>query len=353
MLSLLKIALLVSTIISPCLSRYTLSQDYTGAAFFNGGFDFFTDADPTNGHVRYIDKEEANKSGIAGLITGGWATNAVYLGMDAVHDAPAGRRSIRVQSSEAFNHGLVVADIVHMPSAVCSTWPAFWMVGPDWPANGEVDIVEGVNEQTSNRMTLHTGSGVVISEAETFTGQVVTPNCDVNAPGQERNAGCTILDGDNTTYGDGFNENGGGVYATELASAGIKIWFFPRDAIPEDIASGNPEPGEGWGTPRAAFAGDFEVDNHFKDLKIVFDTTMCGHWAGSVWANSSCAALAPTCEDFVTQNPTAFKEVYWAVNSVKVFDKTEPDKAETDTTATNDLPQRRTRSGGAVIPTLP
>lgn len=341
MLSSSIMALLVSPFISSTLAQYTLSEDYTGKAFFDG-FEFFTDADPTNGHVKYIDKEEANNSAIAGLMSGGFADNAVYLGMDAVNEAPEGRRSIRVSSSKAFNRGLIIADIVHMPGGICSTWPAFWMVGPDWPTTGEIDIFEGVNEQTANHMALHTGSGVVVSENQTFSGELITPNCDVKAPGQGNNVGCGIADSDNTTYGTGFNLNGGGVYATEWTSAAIKIFFFPRNAIPADIASGNPQPSEAWGMPRAVFAGDFKVDDHFKDLNIVFDTTFCGDWAGKIWANSSCAALAPTCEEFVASNKTAFREAYWAINSVKVFESNEA--------PSNKTASLKTRSGGAVLP---
>jgi hypothetical protein len=39
------------------------------------------------------------------------------------------------------------------------TWPAVWEVGDNWPYGGEVDIVEGVNDQAPNRATLHTGPG--------------------------------------------------------------------------------------------------------------------------------------------------------------------------------------------------
>ncbi|KAI6094383.1 hypothetical protein EDD16DRAFT_1503298, partial [Pisolithus croceorrhizus] len=31
-------------------------------------------------------------------------------------------------------------------------------VGPNWPYAGEIDIVEGVNNQATNQMTLHSGT---------------------------------------------------------------------------------------------------------------------------------------------------------------------------------------------------
>ena len=52
---------------------------------------------------------------------------------------------------------------------------------------------------------------------------------------------------------------------------------------------------------------------------IVFDTTFCGDWAGSVWAASSCAAYAPSCQAFVAANPGVFASAYWLINSVKVY----------------------------------
>jgi Glycosyl hydrolases family 16 len=330
-------ALLVSPLLSTALAGYTLSHDYTGQSFFDG-FEFFTAPDPTQGHVHFVDKDTANKTGLAGIAHSEFAPNAAYCAADSKNKAPNGRDSTRVQSLQTFNHGLFVADIAHMPDAVCGTWPAFWMVGPDWPNGGEIDIIEGVNEQTVNKMTLHTGAGVVVSKSAAYSGELVTPNCDINAPGQDKNAGCQISDKEENTYGNGFNKIGGGVYVTEWVTKGIKIWFFPRKAIPADIAAGTPTPQENWGAPRATFVGDFKVDDHFKDLKIIFDTTFCGQWAGAAWANSSCASKAPTCQEFVTKNPAAFKEAYWAINSVKVFE----------------LPAgSRRRSGGAVLPIMP
>jgi hypothetical protein len=141
-----------------------------------------------------------------------------------------------------------------------------WMVGPDWPNNGEIDIIEGVNSATANTRTLHTDAGCSLSNSTpSYSGALVTPNCDVNAPGQ---AGCSIDATSSHTFGSGFNAIGGGVYATEWTSAAISIYFFPRGAIPTDISSGNPDPSS-WGQPQATFSGGCNIDSHVLDQQIV------------------------------------------------------------------------------------
>ncbi len=341
--------LLASTFIPSTIAQYALSQDYSGANFFTG-FDFFTGPDPTDGHVQFLNMDDANSTGIAGIMSGGATDNAVYLGVDSTTTAPNGRGAIRVTSSQTFQHALVVADIAHMPGGICGTWPAFWMLGADdgpnkqWPNAGEIDIVEGVNSQPANKMTLHTNAGVAVTNGTDFSGQLVTPNCDIDAPGQATNAGCQIADVSNITFGSGFNANNGGVYATEWTSEFIKIWFFSRGSIPSDVAAGTPTPSDAWGTPSSVFQGDFNMDAHFQNLQIIFDTTFCGQWAGADWNTSSCASMADTCEDYVTNNPTAFVDAYWAINTLQVFqnngtNSTQPSKM-----------RPRSRTGGAVLP---
>ncbi len=193
------------------------------------------------------------------------------------------------------------------------------MLGPNWPNSGEIDIIEGVNSQAANDMTLHTNSGCTISNTGAFTGQITTPNCDVNAPGQYTNAGCQIATHDTATYGTGFNANGGGVYATEWTSDAISIWFFPSGAVPGDLSSGNPNPG-GWGKPSAKFQGGCNIDQHFQNHNLVFDMTFCGDWAGNVWGQDSvCSSKASSCQAFVQNNPGAFTDAFWQVNSLKVY----------------------------------
>ena len=168
-------------------------------------------------------------------------------------------------------------------------------------------------------MTLHTNAGCTISNTGAFSGQLATPNCDVQAPGQFTNAGCSIASHDTATYGTGFNANGGGVYATEWTSDAISIWFFQRGSIPGDLSSNNPNP-SGWGKPIAKFEGGCDIDQHFRNHNIIFDITFCGDWAGNVWGQDSvCASKASSCQAFVQNNSGEFTDTFWQVNYLKVY----------------------------------
>lgn len=197
----------------------------------------------------------------------------------------------------------------------------FWTVGPNWPHNGEIDILEGVHEQTNNGMTLHTGPGCQIGQdTSQFAGSLHTGNCDVAAEGQPANTGCSIEHPSTQSYGAGLNAIGGGVYATQWTADAISIYYFPRDSVPADVLGDSPNP-SGWGKPAAKFNGGCDIAQTFKQQQIVFDTTFCGQWAGSqgVWDSSSCSRKASTCVDFVRDNPQAFSEAYWTINALKVY----------------------------------
>lgn len=272
------------------------------------------DKDPTNGYVSYVNRNLARSGGLINAS----ATNGVYIGVDHTNVAQQpGRKSVRLESKKRYQHALVILDLAHMPDSTCGTWPAFWMLGSNWPNNGEIDIIEGVNTQATNQVALHTSSGCSIQDSG-FTGTVETKNCDVNAQGQSNNAGCSITDKSKESFGNGLNQAGGGVYVTEWTGSAISVWFFPSKSIPKDITSGNPTPST-WGQPSAKFAGSCNIDKHFKDLQIVFDITFCGDWAGeqSLWSKS-CPGKG-TCNAWVQNNPTAFKDSYWLLNSLKVY----------------------------------
>jgi hypothetical protein len=126
--------------------RYALVDDYTAANFFDD-FTFFTGADPTHGYVEYITQFEAYLLGYINT-----NNNQVYLGVDSTTVNPSnGRLSVRVTSNKAYTHGLFIADIQHMPGSICGVWPSYWMFGPNFPANGEIDIIENVNYAFTNQ----------------------------------------------------------------------------------------------------------------------------------------------------------------------------------------------------------
>ncbi|TQV99653.1 hypothetical protein V2A60_005109 [Cordyceps javanica] len=291
-------------------ATYGLDTVYDASNFFQE-FVHFSEPDPTQGFVEYVDQPTAQASGLSGIRNG-----TIYMGVDSTtFGTPKGRRSIRVESQKTFTKGLFIADIAHMPSNTCGVWPAFWTFGPNWPTSGEIDIIEGIHKQSTNSIFVHTSQNRC--EMSDYVAEDSTPvvSKQCNAP-----TGCSQQT-DNQNYGDGFNANGGGVYAMEWTDLRISVWFFPRCRIPKDITSGSPQPSS-WGQPIGNFASGPSCDfaSAFKDHKIVFDTTFCGNWAGATWhSTDECSPRAPTCEDYVSSYPRVFADAFWSINSVKVY----------------------------------
>jgi hypothetical protein len=116
-------------------------------------------------------------------------------------------------------------------------------------------------------MTLHTADYCVIGNTG-FAGITETPNCCVYAANQITNAGCSILNGQEHSYGHSFNMIGGGVYATQWTESSVRIWFFPRYNIPADILKGTPNPAS-WGRPAAQFSGTCNLTSQLGFQQIV------------------------------------------------------------------------------------
>ncbi|CAB57923.1 putative glycosidase C21B10.07 [Schizosaccharomyces pombe] len=289
---------------------YSLVKEYKGTTFFDG-FDFMNITDPTHGFVQYLDR---NSSAKLGLISAN--SSNVIMAADSKHNYSSGRPSIRLQSTQYFEHGLFILDLIHLPYG-CGTWPAFWTLGDDWPNGGEIDIVEGVNVGTSNQVTLHTGDGCEMEDIKrVMTGTALQTNCWVDAP-NSYNAGCGVENPSGPSYGEAFNKNGGGVFVLDWRSEGIRSWFFNRSEIPSDITSGSPQPAK-WSEPVADFPDTkCDIDKMFSKQKILFDLTFCGDWAGSsVYSSAGCPG---SCNDFVGNNPHNFTEAYWNIKSLAVY----------------------------------
>ena len=89
---------------------------------------------------------------------------------------------------------------------------AFWTVGlGDWPADGEIDIIENVNDATENNAALHAAGTCDVSAATDQTAIWKSTNCNIV---HDRNQGCGSRFVEPDNYGEPFNLNGGGVSMT-------------------------------------------------------------------------------------------------------------------------------------------
>ena len=183
----------------------------------------------------------------------------VYMKTSPTPEGP--RNSIRLEGLKRYNRGLFILDLRHIPSG-CGTWPAFWMSDEDnWPVNGEIDIVEGINTQSVVKTALHSTKtctmddvplGVRTGVWDTAQGIPIpaeqgggfdmtlreTTNCFVWDPHQWLNQGCVTVDTQEGTLGEELNEKGGGVFVLEWDPMNrfIKSWAFsPHENMPENL----------------------------------------------------------------------------------------------------------------------
>ena len=325
---------------------YHLAVEYSGSTFFND-FDFYTGPDPTNGHVRYVDPQTAAKQNLAGYLFYENTTRThAYIGVNHVLQAPEGRDSVRIMSRKTFSPGmLTVVDVHHAPSGP-SLWGAVWLLANDtttrqegkgWPNHGEIDLMEWVNDDTFNAMTLHSNPGCSIdNNSATFAGELQHKNCNT----KDGSLGCSILAPETigrknhslATAGADFNAQGGGVYILEWTHTGITTWLFPRHDLPRDLAAGHPDPST-WPNPLAKFHGKgCDFAESFQNMQIIINIDVCGDWAGKqeVWEEQGMAGKTGfgTCNEFAAANPRGYRDAYFDFASVKVYlDGSKPKKA--------------------------
>ncbi|KZT44362.1 hypothetical protein SISSUDRAFT_7203 [Sistotremastrum suecicum HHB10207 ss-3] len=286
-----------------------LPQDiYAGSTFFDN-FTFWEQADPTKGQVSYVNSSTAFANGLAYV----QADGAVVMKGDDFTVLPPGaaRDSVRITSNANYTGGLFILDLNQAPWG-CGVWPAWWTVGPNWPGGGEIDIIEGVHDNTHNQVTWHTNPGCSLTNTGNYTG--TKDDCDANV---DDNAGCGVTDWSRDSYGPQFDAGGGGIYAMLWDETGIAVWYFYRNAIPDDITNLSPQP-SGWSEPSAYLSPqNCNLTEFFYQHQIVFDITFCGVWAGNSYATSGCPG---TCSDRI-QDPNNFVNASWSINSLRVYSK--------------------------------
>ncbi|KAL1942511.1 hypothetical protein VTO73DRAFT_6113 [Trametes versicolor] len=301
---------------SPALAAYNLVKEYSGTNFFSG-WDFYDNFDnTTNGDVNWVSQANATQSKIAYVNDAGHA----IVKVDDTSFVPynSKRDSVRVTTQDYFPVGTVVVfDATHLPFG-CSVWPSFWMKGMNWPKGGEIDIFEGVNMMTTNQMALHTQSGCSLSSTATMTGKAGTTDCSSGT-------GCTVDETQANSYGSSFNSAGGGVWAMQLETSGISIWFWTRNSVPDSVTNANKtiDP-SGWGTPSASFgSSSCDINEFFAPQQMVIDITLCGDWAGvasEYQATCGGDGTASACYvDNVINNGTNYADAFFEISYIKAF----------------------------------
>jgi hypothetical protein len=277
-------------------SGWTLASRFEGTNFFDEGFNIGP-PDQRN-FVVWVNQSEAQRLGLYGVDN---ETGRAFIQAEhkEVVGSAKGRRAVRLQSKQQYSEGLFVFDAVHMPEG-CGNHYAWWMTGPQWPNNGEIDIVECINTGTTARHTLHAGSKLTGtncsmegSNASDFSGHTTPWPPTPKSLTCGAQPGCEIISADNMSCGKGFNDLGtGGVFVTQFvrgASAGgsragrpaeIATWFFHRNEVPADLEAKHPDP-RTWGLPYARHPlGINCTSNHFNKLWLTLSMNFCG-WAGS------------------------------------------------------------------------
>lgn len=253
------------------VGTYQLIERQEGMDFFNY-YNFYEGRDSvgSNGYLMYVGEEKAIELGIVNVTLeqdtedvydagrkNQTAEPFVYMASSPTEEGP--RNSIRLEGKRRFHRGLFIIDLRHMPAG-CGVWPAFWLTDEaNWPVNGEIDIVEGVNYQHTAKTALHSTKGCSMDDVPqgVRTGDWDTAigipdkktgipdmtmryatNCFVYDPKQWLNQGCVAVDMEGGTLGGPVNEKGGAVYALEWdpINRHIRTWVFtPHTLVPENL----------------------------------------------------------------------------------------------------------------------
>lgn len=133
--------------------QYQLVECQEGESFFDH-YTFYDGADSIGsaGFNVYVGEKRAKELKIIGLDE----DNHVLMKSAPTHKGP--RESIRLEGKNRYDRGLFILDLLHMPAGA-GVWPAWWLTDEtNWPDNGEIDIVEGINNQTRAKTALHTSA---------------------------------------------------------------------------------------------------------------------------------------------------------------------------------------------------
>ncbi|GAA6029126.1 hypothetical protein JCM8097_001612 [Rhodosporidiobolus ruineniae] len=282
--------------ISPSQS-YTLAQNCTGTSFFSC-FSFNTN--------KGVSESVATESGLVNV-----NGSAAYLRLNSWTDTSEDRPKLYLEMSEnMFRYGLVVVDVGKIPWG-CGAWSSIFSFGGDWPNGGGIDILEGISLMEQSTPTVITSnSSCKIGNASGMTGTPLDGHTDCNGDTTTGGyAGCSVQNPDTASYGEKWNDAGGGVLASLLDETGLYIWQFPRtDAAKLDFA--NPDPSS-WGLPLAAWPASTCDTDFFSEQTVAVTLGVCGTRPEANWAGE-CAQAADSCAEYV-KTGTNLENMVWQV----------------------------------------
>ena len=163
-----------------------------------------------------------------------------------------------------------------------------------------------------NQYTFHTGANQecnipkqapIVNGGPAFTRTVMNTNCSSSPSSNTGHGGAAFLDTSNSSFGQGFANAGGGVFALLWNNDGLRILHFELQSIPSDVNSGDPDP-DSWPTPNAILSADnCTIVSFFSPQTLIIDITLCGGWENSDYPYSGCPG---TCTQQVTTGSNYF-----------------------------------------------
>jgi hypothetical protein len=299
------------------------------------GFYLSSNPDLTHGITNYVDKND--KTYLEKYVTlDGDKLKLQVEKLQPVENTPRSVKSVRLESYKEYNSGIFVFSASHCPTGD-GIWPAFWLVGSNWPANGEIDILEAVNSEGDAKFGGERCRGLY------NISTLHTPNngsCKLCINGKcqpcDQGFGCPQNFSGNFTVGKEFNNNGGGVYVCQLSKEKvIKIWFFQKKNIPNKLKVDNTEAITAEDiTTWSKTDGYVQFDacqDYFNNLFITLNIAVCGDWPNQGYSdnmyNNQETVNAINNSNGISEN------AYFIVDYIKIYptpDTPEPDKPKPD-----------------------
>jgi hypothetical protein len=292
---------------------YSLVDTYDHTNYLSK-FDFYAGPDPGNGgFVNYLSQSAALQTGLASTVATSHGTD-IRLGVDSANATSDGRNSFRLQSASTYQYGLFVGYFTHFPQPTCGAWPAFWMYS--FTNFGEFDIYENWNTEKNNRITFHTSSEYP------SCGLSSTP-VDSNDPITATNCYSDVNVGCGVTEEDGYwGSSTGGTYALEWTTYSISVWSFAPGSEPSDLLAHAPEPSN-WPTPHIKMTPSTcsDLTDAFGPMNILMNIDFCGNpvASDSIWGESCAASTGTSCNSYVGNHPSDFKNVYFQMNRLEIY----------------------------------